>query len=141
MRASPYHGGSGHLVYYDSRADRVHDIGDLNTLTGEANLRRGPQSKIHSRFGEGKDGRIYFATHAGNWFEKSRVATKEGYPGSYWLAYDPKTGHVENFGLGVPNQGVNTGNYDPLFNRIYGMTHPRGEFVYYDVATRRAGGQ
>ncbi len=133
-----YHGGSGHLVYYDSRTDRVHDVGDLNTLTGEANLRRGPQSKIHSKFGEGKDGRIYFATHAGNWFEKSRVATKEGYPGSYWLAYDPKTGRVENFGLGVPNQGVNTGNYDPLFNRIYGLSNPRAELVYYDVAARRA---
>ena len=35
-----YHGGSGHLVFYDSKTDRVHDVGDINTLTGEANLRR-----------------------------------------------------------------------------------------------------
>lgn len=133
-----YHGGSGHLVYYDSRADRVHDVGDLNTFAGEAHLRRGPQSKIHSKFGEGADGRIYFATHAGYWFNKARVGAKEGYPGSHWMAYDPKTGRVEDFGLGVPNQGVNTGNYDPLFNRIYGLSNPRGEFVYYDVGTRRA---
>jgi hypothetical protein len=54
------------------------------------------------------------------------------------MAFDPKTGRVEDFGLGVPHQGVNTGAYDPLFHRIYGLTHPRGEFVYYDVPTRQA---
>jgi hypothetical protein len=30
---------------------------------------------------------------------------------------------------------MNTGAYDPKYNRIYGLTHPRGHFVYYDVAT------
>jgi hypothetical protein len=24
------HGGDGHLVYYDSKQDRVHDVGNLN---------------------------------------------------------------------------------------------------------------
>ncbi|MFB3828724.1 MAG: hypothetical protein ACE15B_18290 [Bryobacteraceae bacterium] len=132
------HGGSGHLVYYDSKTDRMHDAGSLNDLTGEAQSGRGPQSKIHAKFGEGKDGRIYFGTHGGYWWNYSRYATKEGYPGAHWMAYDPKTGRTEDFGLGVPNQGVNTGAYDPLFNRIYGLTHPRGEFVYYDVAARKA---
>jgi len=133
-----YHGSDGHLVYYDSKTDRVHDVGNLTELCGESHLRRGPQSKIHAKFGEGKDGRIYFGTHGGIWFNYARFATKEGYPGAHWMAFDPKTGRVEDFGLGVPNQGVNTGAYDPLFNRIYGLTHPRGEFVYYDVKTRRA---
>lgn len=133
-----YHGGGGHLVYYDSKTDRVVDVGDLNELTGESHLRRGPQSKIHAKFGEGTDGRIYFGTHGGWWWNYARYATKEGYPGAHWMAFDPKTGRVEDFGLGVPNQGVNTGAYDPLFNRIYGLTHPQGHFVYYDVATRKA---
>lgn len=133
-----YHGGDGHLVYYDSKADRVVDVGNLTELTGEAHLKRGPQSKIHSKFGEGKDGRIYFGTHAGWWWNYARFATKEGYPGAHWMAFDPKTGRVEDFGVGAPHEGVNTGNYDPLFHRIYGMTHPRGHFIYYDVAKRRA---
>ena len=132
------HGGGGHFVYYDSKTDRVHDIGNLNDLTGEAQLHRGPQSKIHAKFGEGKDGRIYYGTHGGLWWNYSRFGAKEGYPGAHWMAYDPKSGRVEDFGLGVPNQGINTGAYDPLFNRIYGLTHPKGEFVYYDVATRKA---
>lgn len=133
-----YHGGDGHLVYYDSKTDRVVDVGNLTELTGESHLKRGPQSKIHSKFGEGKDGRIYFGTHAGWWWNYSRFATKEGYPGAHWMAFDPKTGRVDDFGLGVPNEGVNTGNYDPRFNRIYGMTHPRGHFVYYDVTKQIA---
>ncbi|MCX6621507.1 MAG: hypothetical protein NTY38_10580, partial [Acidobacteria bacterium] len=109
-----------------------------NDLTGEANLRRGPQSKIHSKFGEGKDGRIYYATHGGHWWDYARYATKDGYPGGHWMAFDPRTNRVDDFGVGMPNEGANTGNYDPLFNRIYALTHPRGHFVYYDVKTRKA---
>jgi hypothetical protein len=133
-----YHGGDGHLVYYDSKTDRVHDVGNLTELCGESHVKRGPQSKIHAKFGEGRDGRIYFGTHAGLWWNYARFATREGYPGAHWMAFDPKNGRVEDFGLGVRNEGINTGAYDPLFNRIYGLTHPRGHFVYYDVATRRS---
>ena len=132
-----YHGGGGHLVYYDAKNDSMHDVGDLTVLCGESALHRGPQSKIHAKFGEGKDGRIYFGTHAGLWWNYARFATKEGYPGEHWMAFDPKTGRVEDFGIGVPNEGINTGAYDPRFNRIYGLTHPRGHFVYYDVAVHK----
>lgn len=130
------HGCSGHLVYYDSKSDKMVDVGDLNTLTGENGLDLGPQSKIHAKFGEGKDGRIYFATHGGFWFNNARVGTQEGYPGSHYMAYDPKTGQVQDFGIGPRYEGINTGAYDPQFNRIYGLTHPKGHFVYYDVATK-----
>src|SRR5579884_1726380 len=58
-----YHGGDGHIVDYDSKTGRMHDVGNLTQLCGESALRRGPQSKIHAKFGEGKDGRIYFGTH------------------------------------------------------------------------------
>src|SRR5215469_8489772 len=69
-----YHGGDGHLVYYDSRADRMYDAGNLTELCGENNLQRGPQSKIHAKFGEGIDGRIYFGTHGGYWWDYARFA-------------------------------------------------------------------
>ncbi len=132
------HGCDGHLVVYDPRSDRISDLGNLTKLAGEANLHLGPQSKIHAKFGEGRDGRVYFGTHAGWWFNYARVGTKEGYPGAHWMAYDPKGGKVEDFGIGPRFEGINTGAYDPKFNRIYGLTHPRGHFVYYDVATGRA---
>jgi hypothetical protein len=129
------HGCDGHLVYYDTKKDRIVDVGDLTTLAGEKGLGLGPQSKIHAKFGEGKDGRIYFATHGGWWFDYARFATPEGYPGSHYMAYDPGTGKVQDFGIGPRFEGMNTGAYDPKYNRIYGLTHPRGHFVYYDVGT------
>jgi len=132
------HGCDGHLVMYDPAVDRVTDLGNLTRLAGEANLHIGPQSKIHAKFGEGTDGRIYFGTHAGLWFDYARVGTKEGYPGAHWMAYDPKTGKVEDFGVGPRYEGINTGAYDPKFNRIYGLTHPRGHFVYYNVASGKS---
>lgn len=134
-----YHGGDGHLVCYDPKTDQVSDLGNLTRLAGEANLGIGPQSKIHAKFGEGTDGRIYFGTHAGWWWNYPRVGTKEGYPGAHWMAYDPKTGKTEDFGIGPRYEGINTGAYDPKFNRIYGLTHPRGHFVYYDVASGKTG--
>jgi hypothetical protein len=133
-----YHGGDGHLVYYDAETDTMRDVGNLTALCGETFLRRGPQSKIHAKFGEGKDGRIYFGTHAGYWWNYARFATKEGYPGAHWMAYDPKTDRIEDFGLACPNEGINTGAYDPAWNRIYGLTHPRGHFVYFDVRSRQS---
>ena len=75
-----YHGGDGHLVYYDSKTDRVVDVGDLTELTGESHLKRGPQSKIHAKFGEGKDGRIYYGTHAGQLVELLPLRHEGGLP-------------------------------------------------------------
>lgn len=127
------HGCNGHLVFYDAPKDRMVDVGDLTTLAGESELGLGPQSKIHAKIGEGKDGRIYFATHGGWWFDYARFATPEGYPGAHYMAYDPKIAKVQDFGIGPRFEGMNTGAYDPKYNRIYGLTHPRGHFVYYDV--------
>ena len=128
-------GCDGHLVFFDSKKDRMVDVGDVTRLAGENGLGLGPQSKIHTKFGEGKDGRIYFATHAEERFNYARFATEEGYPGSHYMAYDPKTGQVQDFGIGPRFEGTNTGAYDPQFNRIYGLTDSLGHFVYYDVAT------
>ena len=128
-------GCDGHLVFFDSKKDRMVDVGDVTRLAGENGLGLGPQSKIHTKFGEGKDGRIYFATHAEERFNYARFATGEGYPGSHYMAYDPKTGQVQDFGIGPRFEGTNTGAYDPQFNRIYGLTDSLGHFVYYDVAT------
>jgi hypothetical protein len=129
------HGCDGHLVFYDPKKDQIVDVGNLTELAGEAGLRLGPQSKIHAKFGEGNDGRIYFATHGGWWYNYARFTTGEGYPGSHYMAYDPKSGKVQDFGIGPRFEGMNTGAYDPRFNRIYGMTQPRGHLVYYDVST------
>lgn len=132
-----YHGGDGHLVFYDPNMEAIHDVGSLTEFCGEQFLKRGPQSKIHTKFGEGKDGLIYFGTQYGHDFNFARYATKQDYPGGHWMAFDPKAKRVVDFGIGVPHEGFVSGNYDPLFNRIYAITDPRGHLAYYEVAKRR----
>ncbi len=101
------------------------DVGDLNKLTGQAGLAIGPQSKIHAKFGEGKDGRIYFATHGGLWFDYSRYATPEGYPGAHYMAYDPRTGMVQDFGIGPRYEGMNTAHLTRSTTAFTGLHPPR----------------
>jgi hypothetical protein len=129
-----YHGSDGHLVYYDPSADAMHDVGALTALCDEQDLRRAPHSKIHTKIGEGKDGRVYFATQYGLDFDFARYARPEGYPGGHSMAYDPHNGHTIDFGLGILHEGMVAGRYDPLYNRIYAITDPLGHFVYYDIA-------
>jgi len=130
-----HHGAGGHAVYYDPHMDRMVDLGNLNKLCGQAGMRIGPQSKVHAKFGEAKDGKIYFATHAGLWWNFARYATVEGYPGGHWLVYDPRSGETEDLGIGARYEGIITADYDPVHNRMYGLTYPRGHFIYYDIAT------
>ena len=61
------HGCNGHLVFYDSKKDQMVDVGNLTRLSGENGLHLGPQSKIHAKFGEGKDGRITTFSIGGSW--------------------------------------------------------------------------
>ena len=129
-----YHGGGGHMVYYDAKTDTVHDVGDLNVLVGQQFLSVGPQAKIHTKFAEGKDGRIYFATQYGNDFNFARVGTPEWYPGGHWMVFDPKTGQTSDLGIAYPGQGIIAGGYDPVYNRYYGVTNSLGQFVFYDIS-------
>jgi len=50
------------------------------------------------------------------------------------MVFDPNAGQVTDLGIAFSYQGIISGIYDPLFNRYYGITDPRGEFTYYDIA-------
>lgn len=68
---------------YDPKTDRTCDSGNLTALLGKSNLLRGPQSTIHAKLGEGRDGRICFGTHAGGCWNYAAFAPKEGYRGAH----------------------------------------------------------
>ena len=50
------------------------------------------------------------------------------------MVFDPNAGQVTDLGIAFSYQGIISGIYDPLFNRYYCITDPRGEFTYYDIA-------
>jgi hypothetical protein len=89
-----YPGGARHLVYYDSKTDRVHDAGDLKVLTGEALLQRAPQSKM-----------VQLAALAPRRDARERTG---------WLSI-PRPATWKTSASAFPIS-INTGNYDSLFN-------------------------
>jgi len=63
---------------YDPIADRVTDIWQPDALgPAKPTCTSGRNRKFTPKFGEGKDGRIYFGTHAGLWFDYGRPWARE----------------------------------------------------------------
>ena len=131
-----YHGHGANVAVYDPVAGSMKLLGDMQELSGEKNLGREPQSKVHTQICEGSDGKIYFATHLSAWFNFAKISEPEGLPGGRWVEYDPKTDRVTDLGIGLPRNGIITMTMDPKRKRLYGLTYPMGHFIYYDIASK-----
>ena len=130
-----YHAYGANVAVYDPAADTMKLLGDMQELSGEKNLGREPQSKVHAQICEGSDGKIYFATHLSAWFNFAKISEPEGLPGGRWIVYDPKTGQLTDLGIGLPRNGIITMAMDQKRERLYGLTYPMGHFIYYEIAT------
>ena len=131
-----YHGHGANVAVYDPKSDSMSLLGDMQELTGEQNLKREPQAKVHTQICEGKDGKIYFATHLSAWYNFAKVSQAEGIPGGHWFVYDPKKDLVTDLGIGLPRNGIITMAIDPQRQRLYGLTYPLGHMIYYDIKTK-----
>jgi sugar lactone lactonase YvrE len=106
----------------------------MQFLTGFA-----AQAKIHTRNNVGQlTGKIYFGSKQGYPDEK-KGEKRSDYPGGYVLAYDPKTGTTENFGMPKKQHGVISVMPDEERGLIYVSTCDDGRpiehshFMVYDV--------
>jgi sugar lactone lactonase YvrE len=94
------------------------------------------QAKIHTRNIVGASGKIYFGTKQG-YPEKGEK--RSDYLGGYVLAYDPKTGQAENFGIPKKHHGVISVHPDESRGLIYVSTCDDGRpvesshFMVYDM--------
>ena len=75
---------------YDPVRDQVTDLGAMAEVTHEMWLGKEPQAKVHVPFLEARDGRLFFATHFGNFWNNYREFERAAFPGSHWLVLDPK---------------------------------------------------
>ena len=131
------HGGSARVVRYDPKLDRMTVLGSMAEVTGEMWLGKEPQAKVHVPLQEAQDGKLYFATHLGNFWYHARETERDAFPGGHWFVYDPKSSKVTDLGLAAENQGVISMVLDPKRNVIYGMTFPRGHLIEYSIAAKR----
>jgi hypothetical protein len=99
------------------------------------------QAKIHTRNNVGQlTGKIYFGSKQG-YPDKSEKRTD--YPGGYVMAYDPKTGQTENFGLPQKHFGIISVTPDEHRGLCYistcddGRPIEKSHFMVLDLKTKK----
>ncbi len=126
---------------FNPKDDEVICLGDIGEIVGEAGTKSIPQGKSHSPYYE-CEGKLYFATHCG-YYKASSNKEEPGevppgykpYPGGHLVSYDMSTGEFENLLNAPVGEGILTINMDTKRKRLYGLTWPRGFFIYYNVDT------
>lgn len=128
---------------FHPEGEEVRLLGDLGEIVGEAGTKSIPQGKSHSPYYE-CDGKLYFATHYG-YYKPSSNKEEPGevppgyqpYPGGHFVSYDMTTSAFTDLAKAPMGEGMLTMNMDPQRKRLYGLTWPRGFFIYYDLDSER----
>ncbi len=128
------------LYRLDPEAGYLTWVGDARTASTAAdNWKPGETAeKFHTR-PTYHDGRMYVATLDKSSMDVAFLGTR----GFHWYAYDLASGDFvdlsadEPGGVGAERLQVVTISADPVNDRIYGMTIPDNQLLYYDVAQGR----
>ncbi len=83
-------GGSAQFYIYDPQTDQICHRADMSEFLGEKGKGVRTHAKIHTRFCEDREGRIYFAT--GNMGAGPAAVDPRSWKGGHWCRYDPRTG-------------------------------------------------
>ncbi|MDR1746738.1 MAG: hypothetical protein LBR49_05645 [Tannerella sp.] len=132
----------GQFYVYDPATDRITFIADLSEAVHEKQCIS--QGKSHVEFYE-HDGKLYFATHVGYYeiiegAESLPQHAPEGYalyPGGHFVAYDMKSGEIEDLSKAPHGEGIITMTMDKQRGHLYGITWPKGYFLDYDLHTKQ----
>ncbi len=127
-------GGSAQFYIYDPKKDNMRHRADMSEFLGERGKGLRTHAKIHTRFCEDREGRIYFAT--GNMGAGPAEVDPRTWLGGHWCRYDPAADSLEDLGLVLPYSGVYGLTIDPVRMRLYGVAD-NGHFVLFDIATQR----
>jgi sugar lactone lactonase YvrE len=113
------YGVNAYLVEFNPMDWMVRMVVDVHGFLRKTVLGFGAQAKIHTRNNVGESGKIYFGTKQG-YPEKGEKRTD--YLGGYVMAYDPKTGKTEEFGIPKKHHGIISVTPDEKRGLIYVST-------------------
>lgn len=126
-------GGATQFYIYDPQTDQIRHRADMSEILGEKGKAIRTHAKIHTKFCEDNEGRIYFAT--GNMGAGPPEVDPRTWGGGHWCHYDPRTDTLEDLGLVLAHYGVYGLAIDPIRMKLYG-TASNGHFVIFDITTR-----
>lgn len=126
------HAGSSHFYQYDPRVGRMRHIADMAEFLGQTGKGIRTAGKIHTRFVEDSEGRIYFGTMC----EDSGPTNIDPYSweGPHWIRYDPKADKLENLGLINRLWGIYGLAIDRKRNHLFGTAWD-GHLYRLDIAS------
>jgi sugar lactone lactonase YvrE len=135
------YGVNSYLIEFNPRSGLMQMVVDVHRAIGRFLKGFAAQAKIHTRNNLGQlTGKVYIGTKQG-YPEKGEK--RSDYPGGYVLAYDPKTGKSENFGMPMEHHGVISVMPDEARGLIYVSTCDDGRpiesshFMVYDVKSKK----
>ena len=121
-------GKSAGLFRYDKAISRVEPIANISTTLGNMH------GKIHTPIIEGKDAKMYFGTHFA--YPYGDPSQEVDYEGGHLLAYDPKDGSVEDFGIAHEGEGLLTLALDKQRHIAYMLTVPSSLLIACDLQAK-----
>ncbi len=131
----------GQLYSLDPGTGQITHIADLNTATGQGNIKAVAQGKVHVDFME-YHGRLYFSTHLGYYRESKGIERRavppggyKPYPGGYFMSYNLATKKFHSLAIAPHGEGIVAFNMDGKRGRLYGLTWPSGDFLRFDLKT------
>jgi hypothetical protein len=126
--------GSAQFYCYDPRTDRTRHLADMAEFLGETGKGIRTAGKIHTRFVEDNEGRIYFATMCEDAGPPN--IDPSSWEGPQWIRYDPKTGQLEDLGRVNRKWGLYGLAIDRTRNRLFGTAWD-GHLYRLDIDTRK----
>jgi len=134
------YGVNAYLLEHDPKTNTTKMVVDAHKVIGTDAKGFAAQSKFHTRNNVGASGKIYVGTKQGY---PDTGESRDLYPGGYAMAYDPKTGTTENFGMAKPKHGIISVTPDESRGLVYVSTcsddrpidHTR--FMVYDQKEKK----
>lgn len=133
----------GQMYSLNPKTRQITHIADLNTATGQGDVKAVAQGKVHVNFIEDQ-GKLYFSTHLGYYNESSGIERRaippdgyQPYPGGHFVSYDLRTGKFQSLAIAPRGEGIISFNMDVTRGRLYGLTWPTGHFLRFDLRTHQ----
>ncbi len=140
---SRVHNIPGQMYSLNPQTRQITHIADLNTATGQGDIKAVAQGKVHVDFVE-DHGKLYFTTHLGYYNESSGIERRavppdgyQPYPGGHFVSYDLRTGKFDSLAIAPHGEGIISFNMDGKRGRLYGLTWPSGDFLRFDLKSQQ----